>query len=36
MVPEMLKVWLCVVAVKFTPVTFVPFTVALRLTGANV
>jgi hypothetical protein len=33
-VPEMLNV--CAVAVKFTPVTFAPLTVAFRLAGANV
>ena len=36
-VPEILNVGLfCCVAVKFTPVTFAPFTVALPLVGVKV
>jgi hypothetical protein len=35
-VPEMLKVFVCAVAVKLIPVTFAPLTVALWLAGLNV
>jgi hypothetical protein len=35
-VPEMLKVWLPGAAVKFTPTTFAPFTVAVWAVGLNV
>jgi len=35
-VPEMLKVFACAVAVKLIPVTLAPLTVALWLAGLNV
>jgi hypothetical protein len=35
-VPEMLNVCVCAVAVKFIPVTFAPLTVALKLVGLKV